>query len=69
MGAANEAAIEKGCQLVIGMTPELRAALDAIPQGMRADGVLNFITNESASCSPLTQRSGEGLQTGVAWLV
>jgi integrase len=35
-----------GKRLVIGITPELRAALDAIPKGKRADGVLTFIVNE-----------------------
>ncbi|UGY03261.1 tyrosine-type recombinase/integrase [Bradyrhizobium quebecense] len=35
-----------GKQLVIGITSDLRAALDAIPKGMRADGVLTFLVND-----------------------
>src|SRR5262245_31952715 len=35
-----------GKQLAISITPELRAALDAIPKGIRADGVTTFVVNE-----------------------
>ena len=36
-----------GKQLSIRIMPELQAALEAIPAGVRADGVLTFLVNES----------------------